>query len=306
MWAARERFTSIRVGFAGWLSLGRRDTAVRLSLSLPWERPWWPNLVVSQEIAWIQREFLELACPLPCGQLWVHALFLSSGPPNHSEAWLPRTCKAGGLHLVHLCGITGECWVKIPCHLGLLYMWGSWTAGDEGSALPLGALFTFQFEFAEARSPCKQIPSACRDSSPAWAGSPCAWVSALRTSRLSKPLGLAMQRVRRRHAEGSAPCCWTLELTPPANTPPAAAGSKTCRHTTLPLLLSWEKLTWNQFASCYTLCMCRQLGELLPSSCVALLGQRWAIRGANAAGGPGHPGGLSPAPGVGSHASSAA
>lgn len=58
-------------------------------LSLPWERPWWPNLVVSWESMCIQK-FLEVACPLPCGQLWVHAPCCSSGPPDHSEARLPR------------------------------------------------------------------------------------------------------------------------------------------------------------------------------------------------------------------------
>lgn len=68
---------------------------ILLEICHPWEerhsclspmvRPWQPHMVVSQENAWIQSRFLELSFPLPHGQLWVLALFLSSGSPNHSD-----------------------------------------------------------------------------------------------------------------------------------------------------------------------------------------------------------------------------
>lgn len=66
---ARGRFRGIPLGPAAGCDLGGETW---LFVSLPWDGLWWPNPVVSQENAWIQREFLEVACSLPLDQLRVN------------------------------------------------------------------------------------------------------------------------------------------------------------------------------------------------------------------------------------------
>lgn len=239
VWAAQERFTSILGDLAAWLSLGRTDTDI--CLSLPWERAWGPNPVVSQENSLNQRKSLDLACPLPRGQLWICALFLSCGPPDHSEPWLQKICN--GLHLIHCCGIVGKCWVK-----NCLAPW---------AALHVG--FTWETCLHFNLNLQRYVALASRSLLPVRTALLCLCVchedlSPLQTTRAGD---VACEEKAAQHR-------WTLELTPVTNTPPATAGRKTHRQTTQALLLLRRKLTWNCFASHYTRCMCRLPEEHLP------------------------------------------